>query len=124
MSIALAWFLRGGWQYIAAAALVIGAYFWAYNRGADHTQAKWDAAKARGVLIIAAKNAELQTAKDRAESADAERDRAYQLVNRPIQNEVKAYVQTPGAAVRCIDPVGVSLGARAIAAANAATAAR
>lgn len=110
--------------YFLAALAIVGAYWWAYNRGADHVQGEWDKAKARGVLIIAAKNAELQTAKDAAITAGIERDRLYQIANRPIQNEVKAYVQTPGAAVRCVDPVGVRLGQRAIDAANAATAAR
>ena len=110
--------------YILAALAIVGAYWWAYNRGANHVQDEWDKAKARGVLIIAAKNAELQTAKDAAVTAGIERDRVYQLANRPIQNEVKAYVQTPGAAVRCVGVDGVSLGQRAIDAANAATAAR
>lgn len=123
MSIFIAWFLRGGWQYLAAIGLILGAYHWAWSRGANHTQAKWDAAVARGVLIVAKRNAELQEAKNTAEAASAERNRMYELANRPIQNEVNAYVKTPAAAARCIDPVGVSLGDRSISAANAALAA-
>ena len=123
-AIALLGLARRFGPYILAALAIVGAYFWAYNRGADHVQGEWDKAKARGVLIVAAKNAELQSAKDAAITAGIERDRLYQLANRPIQNEVKAYVQTPGAAVRCVGADGLRLGQRAIDAANAATAAR
>jgi hypothetical protein len=123
-AIALLGLARRFGPYILAALAIVGAYFWAYNRGADHVQGEWDKAKARGVLIIAAKNAELQTAKDAAITAGIERDRIYQLAKRPITNEVTAYVKTPGAANRCPDDGGVQIGQRAIDAANAATAAR
>jgi hypothetical protein len=115
-------FLLRALPYIGGALLAVAAYYWAYNRGADHVQADWDAAKARGVLIVARKNAELQSAKDAALAAGAERERMFELANRPIQNEVNAYVKTAPAAARCVDAAGVSIGNRAIAAANAATA--
>ena len=123
-AIALLSLARRFGPYILAALAIVGAYFWAYNRGADHVQGEWDKAKARGVLIVAAKNAQYRAVYDRAQTLQAERDRLYAIVKRPITNEVTAYVQTPGAAIRCPDIAGVQLGQRAIDAANAATSAR
>ena len=103
MSIALAWLARGGWQYIAAAALIIAAYFWAYNRGADHTQAKWDAAKARGVLVAVQMAQERQAEKDRADNLGAQNNRLVTALADAKRPEVRNYYeQNPSRNVACL----------------------
>ena len=126
----MAWVARGGWRFIAGALAIAAVLFalhsWGnrrYNAGVDALAAKWKASEA-----IAAANAlklaqQRQSAVDAAQVASAERDRVYALKIAPIKVEVQSYAKTPAAIVRCVDPVGVSIGAKAIAAANAATAA-
>lgn len=130
MSLVLAWVMRGGWRFIAGAALVLAIVFgiWRYghqqyNRGVDDLAAKWAASEAKAAAVALTLAQQRQSAVDAAEVAGAERDRVYALKTAPIKVEVQNYVKSPAAVVRCVDPVGVSIGAKVIAAANAATSA-
>lgn len=114
---------------IGGALLLLAALLWLrhwgnqrYNQGVDDLAAKWTAAELVAERQAAQLARQRQAAIDAAEAASAERDRLYQIVNRPIQNEVTAYVKTPAAAARCADADGVRLGQKSIDAANAAVA--
>ena len=130
MSIVLAWIMRGGWRFIAGAlviaAIVGGVHHYGrvqYNKGVDDLAAKWAASEAKAAAVAVTLAQQRQAAVDAAQVASAERDRVYALKTAPIHVEVQGYAKTTGAAVRCVDPVGVSIGAKAIAEANATTSA-
>jgi len=115
--------------FIGGALVLLGLVLWLrhygreqYNKGVDDLAAKWAASEAKAAAVAATLAQERQAAVNRAEVASAERDRVYALKTAPIKVEVQGYAKTPAAVVRCVDPVGVSIGAKAIAAANAATA--
>lgn len=128
--VVVAWIMRGGWRFIAGALLIAALLFALhryganqYNKGVDDMAAKWTAANLIAEREAAKLAMQRQADREAALSAGAERDRLYQIVNRPIQNEVTAYVKTPAAAARCADADGVRLGQKSIDAANAAVAA-
>lgn len=123
MSIFIAWFLRGGWQYLAAIGIVVGAYYWAHHRGVMEERGVWEKKEIAAVKEAAKATAAMQAAVDQAEIANAQRDAAYALAREPNTREVVRYVKSKPAALPCPDPDGVRLGTASIDAANAALAA-
>ena len=115
------------WVLLALLSAGVGGSFWfhhsGYVDGKTEVQAKWDAQKVKDAAEAARMAQERQNAVDAANTAKAERDRVYALKTAPIKVEVQSYAKSPAAVVRCVDPVGVSIGNKAIAAANAATSA-
>lgn len=126
LGLALPW-----WAKYAAGALVavaVGVAIWRYgvsqyNEGVDDLAAKWAASEVKATAAALALSQDRQAAVNRAQAADAERDRVYALKTAPIKVEVKDYGKSPAAVARCVDAAGVRIGAKVIAAANAATAA-
>lgn len=120
--------VRRFWPYAVGALVVIAAVLAVrhygkvqYNAGVDALAAKWRASEAEAAAKAFRLAQERQQAVNAAQVAAAERDRVYALKTAPIKVEVQSYAKSPAAVVRCVDPVGVSIGAKAIAAANAAT---
>jgi hypothetical protein len=124
----IAMVVAGAWRWIAAALLVGGLLLWiamsAYRHGAAHERAAWEARAANAATRAAKDTQTRQTTKDTAQSTATRRADTYARTRAPLTREVIRYVQTPAAAVACPDPAGVRVGAAAIAAANAAIAAR
>jgi len=124
-----AWvFIKRFGPYIIGALVIAGLLFalhrYGNNReeeGAASERVKWEAQAAKAAAIAVTLAQERQAAVDAAETANAERDRVYALKTAPIKVEVQSYAKSPAAIVRCVDAVGVSIGSKAIAAANAAT---
>lgn len=83
----------------------------AYDRGVSDERARWEAEQAKRQLAFRDK---ADTASAKAAERQAQREKVFV----PIEKEVIRYVQTPAAAVRCIDDVGVDLMQSAITAAN------
>ena len=127
-ALALLSLARRFWPYLAGALLIVALAFavirYGNNRereGAEGERVKWQAEAAKQAAIALTLAQERQSAVDAAEVAKAERDRVYALKTAPIKVEVQSYAKSPAAIVRCVDAVGVSIGSKAIAAANAAT---
>ena len=127
-AIAILSLVKRFWPYAVGALVIIGALLWLRSWGNGREAdgyAKRDAlavkqaSEAAAIAVTLAQ--ERQTAVDEAETAKAERDRVYALKTAPIKVEVQSYAKSPAAIVRCVDAVGVSIGSKAIAAANAAT---
>ena len=127
-AIAILSLVKRFWPYAVGALVIIGAllwlWSWGHGREADgypnrDALAVKQASEAAAIAVTLAQ--ERQTAVDEAETAKAERDRVYALKTAPIKVEVQSYAKSPAAIVRCVDAVGVSIGSKAIAAANAAT---
>lgn len=113
-----AWLVRL-WPALAGVGCIIGIALWigsltdaAYERGELAERRKWEAAEAKRQLAFRER---ADTASAKAAERDAERKRAFV----PIEREVIRYVQTPTAAVVCIDDAGRRLMQSAIKAANA-----
>jgi len=123
----IALILGGGWRYLAAAVLVIGGYAWltnaAFQRGVRQERAGWEARAHLAATAAAGIAVQRQSHAAAADTAHAARAAVYAHRQAPITQEVIHYVATPAAAVDCPDLRGVRIGAAAIAAANAATAA-
>ena len=127
-AIAIWQIVRRFWPYAVGAMVIVALAFavirYGNNRerkGAEGERVKWQAEAAKQAAIAATLAQERQAAVDEAETAKAERDRVYALKTVPIKVEVQSYAKSPAAIVRCVDAVGVSIGSKAIAAANAAT---
>lgn len=127
-AIAIWQLVRRFWPYAVGGLVIIALAFavirYGNNRereGAKGERVKWQAEAAKQAAIAVTLAQERQAAVDEAETAKAERDRVYALKTAPIKVEVQSYAKSPAAIVRCVDAVGVSIGAKAIAAANAAT---
>ncbi len=116
------------WRFLAGGAVISALALWlcnaAWHRGAAHETAVWTARVA--VAEAGRRDAErrMQTAVESAATARAGRDAAYAAARAATAEKVTSYVATPAAAVPCPDDIGVRLGTAAIAAANAALAAR
>jgi len=114
-----AWLVRGGLLFALAGAvwlLVAHLESTAYERGELAERAKWEKAQQERQLQFREKH---DTATEKAAARDAERERVFI----PIEKEVIRYVQTPAAAVQCLDDAGRDIMQRAIEAANSSTAA-
>lgn len=127
-AIAIWQLVRRFWPYAVGALVIIALAFavirYGNNRerkGAEGERVKWQAEAAKQAAIAVTLAQERQAAVDEAETAKAERDRVYALKTAPIKVEVQSYAKSPAAIVRCVDAVGVSIGSKAISAANAAT---
>ena len=127
-AIAILGLLRRFWPYIAGALVIVALWFALMHygnkreaEGAEGERVKWQAEAAKQAAVAVTLAQERQAAVDEAETAKAERDRVYALKTAPIKVEVQSYAKSPAAIVRCVDAVGVSIGAKAISAANAAT---
>ncbi len=116
------------WRLLAGGVVVTALVLWlcnaAWHRGAAHEAAAWTARVAAAEADRRNAERRLQTAVDTAATARAGRDAAYAAARAATAEKVTSYVATPAAAVPCPDGVGVRLGTAAIAAANAALAAR
>jgi hypothetical protein len=71
LTLILAWLRRvpmWAWAALAAVVLLVGAYRWAYHRGAESVQSEWDAERAQNKLAADAQKAEAaaKEAKDAA----------------------------------------------------------
>lgn len=88
----------------------------AYKRGEKAERAEWQRAEQDRQL-------QFRERADAASEKAAERDAQRERVFIPIEKEVIRYVQTPAAAVVCIDDAGRDIMRRAIEAANAEIAA-
>jgi hypothetical protein len=120
--------MAGAWRWIVGIALAGGLLLWvatsAYRHGINHERAAWTARAAHAAARAAIDAHVRQQAKDGALAAATRRADAFARTRAPFAREVIRYVQSPAAAVACPDPAGVRIGAAAIAAANAAIAAR
>ena len=129
MSALIIWaFIRRFWPFAVGALAIVALGFAVHHYGDKREAAgvakehvKWQAEAAKQAAIALTLAQERQSAVDAAEVAKAERDRVYALKAAPIKVEVQSYAKSPAAIVRCVDAVGVSVGSKAIAAANAVT---
>ena len=120
--------VAGAWRWILGVLLAGALGVWialaAYRHGVDHERATWTARAAQATARAATDSHVRALAKDGAQRAASHRAESYARTRMPIAREVIRYVQTPAAAVACPDVAGVRVGTAAIAAANAALAAR